>query len=380
MKKFFFSLIIPVIPLLLTSCGKKGPIQPPIVKAPKKVEIFTMIQRGDKVRLRWQNPIAYRDGAPLDTIGEVEVWLAKEERESHDDDEVQQHVNLEQISGKDFQKKAALILTIRGNELSNYIGELKEGSLLFQYFYEIKDKDFLSKKYIFGLRVKDRKNRVSEFSEILSVEPRILPLPPQNLVISVHSDHIKLMWDSPEKNIDESSPANVSGYNIYRKDREGIVTRLNSELIKATEFKDLKFLFGETYQYYVRASATPSEPYLQSLDSELVEIMPKDTFPPQPPSGLIVMSGVDSISLSWDKNMEKDFHGYRVWRRKEGEEEYSLLTPEAIRENTFTDTTIEKGIRYHYVVTAVDKYDNESEKSDSVSEIKKDRIHENLSF
>ena len=68
--------------------------------------------------------------------------------------------------------------------------------------------------------------------------------------------------------------------------------------------------------------------------------------------------------------MESDFSGYRVWRKKEGEEEYRLLTPEAIRENTFTDTSIEKGIRYHYAVTAVDKQGNESERSDSVSEIK----------
>lgn len=380
MKKIFFSLIIAVIPLLLTSCGKKGPIQPPIIKAPKEAENFTMIQRGNLVRLRWQNPTAYKDGAPLDAIGEVEVWLAKEERVAEDEEEKKQHVNLESIPGKDFQKKAELILTIKGNELPSYVGELKEDTPIYRYFYEIKDKDFQSKKYIFGIRVSDRKKRVSGFSEILSIEPKVLPFPPQNLSASVHSDHVKLMWEPPEKNIDDSSPANVSGYNIYRKDQDGTMIRLNSALIKGTEFRDLKFLFGETHNYFVRASATPSAPYLQSADSELVEVLPMDTFPPQPPVGLIVMSGADAISLSWDKNMESDFSGYRVWRKKEEEGEYSLLTPEPVRENTFTDITAEKNIRYNYAVTALDKQGNESEKSDPVSDIIKDRIHENLSF
>jgi len=372
MKKFSFNLIIFPILLLFVSCGKKGPIYPPIVKAPKRVENFEMIQRGKTIRLRWQNPTVYEDGASLEKIGELEVWLAKEDRSAAEDEKEKQHVNVEEISEKDFQKKAELILTIKGDELPSYTGEEVESTPVYRYFYQIEDKDFLSKKYLFSLRISDRKNRESGFSEILSVEPLVLPLPPQNLLLSVHADHIKLMWDAPEKNIDDSSPPNVSGYNIYRINQEGSTTCLNDALINGTEFRDLRFLFDEPYQYYVRASATPSAPYLESSDSEYVRILPKDTFPPQRPVGMTVMSGMGAISLTWDKNMDKDFWGYRVWRKEEGEEEYALLTPEPIRENTFTDTSVEKNRRYHYTVTSLDKLGNESEKSDPVSEIIKD--------
>jgi len=382
MQKFFSCLILSIILILCVSCGKKGPIYPPIVKAPKAVEDFAVFQRGDKIRLIWKNPTAYKDGAPLESIGEVEVWLAKEEKPSKKEEEDEEGglFKEEEISGKDFQNKAELIKAIEGGELSSYVGEVSEGFPFYWYIYELEDKDFHSKKYVFGLRVIDRKKRQSGFSKILSVEPRILPVPPQNLRLSVFVDHVSLMWDSPEKNMDGSSPANVSGYTVYRQEAEGKPVRLNPKLIEKNEFRDWNFRFDVSYQYYVRASITDTYPYLESSDSEPVEISPKDTFPPQSPVGIIVMSGADSISLSWDENTEKDFGGYRVWRKKEGEEKYTLLTPDPIRENTFTDTDVEKNKRYHYAVTALDKLGNESEKSSSVSETIKDSVHENLPF
>jgi fibronectin type 3 domain-containing protein len=115
-------------------------------------------------------------------------------------------------------------------------------------------------------------------------------------------------------------------------------------------------------------------PYLESEDSEKIEILPKDTFAPAPPKGLISVAGQDVLSITWDANTENDLDGYRVWRREEGTAEFQLMTPEAIKENAYNDRAVKKGTTYMYIVTALDKSGNESKRSKRIS----DRIRERM--
>jgi fibronectin type 3 domain-containing protein len=112
---------------------------------------------------------------------------------------------------------------------------------------------------------------------------------------------------------------------------------------------------------------------LESEDSEAVVILPKDTFAPQPPKGLISVAGKDVLSISWDANTEDDLEGYRVWRREEGAMEFRLLTENPIKESAYNDRVVEKGKWYTYSVTALDKDGNESQKSESVTERVRER-------
>lgn len=375
MKKIFSLLIGFTLLIFFFSCGKKGPISPPLIKIPQKVESFDAIQKGMKIVLVWINPISYIDGNPLEGVGKVEIWLAEEEKES---DEQGERVVEIPLSPEEFLDKAKLLTTLKQEEFPESISEEGGGSEEFRYEFPINQGKILSKKYIFGLRILDIKRRESDFSKFLAIEPRILPLPPRNPRIEVFKDRIEILWDPPEKNIDQSSPPIIKGYNIYRTEGKEKTQRLNSSLIKENKYNDKDFLFDEKYQYSIRASATDSSPFMESDDSVALEIEAKDKFAPQAPSGLVSISGENYISLSWDENREKDFAGYRIWRKKEGEEEYVLLTPEPIQENTFIDTELEKKKRYDYSITALDKLGNESEKSEEISEIIKDINHENL--
>ena len=368
--KRFSPFLIPLLLLLsFTFCGKKGPILPPLKKILQKIEAFDITQRGERIIFEWENPTTYVDGSPLTDIFEVEIWLFEEERESAEKEE---SGGDQQISLEEFEKGAKLAASIKKEEFSEHRTRRAGGSVKLRYFYKLTAEDFGLKNLNFGLRVKDKKKRKSAFSNLLSIEPRILSLPPQGIQATVFEDRIEIKWSLPERNFDQSSPPNLKGYNIYRVDREGFAHRLNSELIEDRKYEDRDIIIGRVYRYFLRAAATDSKPYAESDNSEVIEILAKDTFPPSAPSGLVSVAAENLISLSWDVNLEEDLAGYRVWRKAEGEDEYISLTPQLIQENAFNDTTVEKNKRYHYAITAQDKSGNESPKSESISEIIKD--------
>jgi predicted small lipoprotein YifL len=359
MKRFSPCFLLLFFCIFFSFCGKKGPLLPPLAKIPNKIEVFDAIQRGEKVILEWENPQTYIDGSLL-SVEVIEVWLYEAEKESPGKEE--------------FESKARLVASIGRKELAEH--EINKGgaSSRLHYEYKLSQKDFGSKNLIFGLKVADRKKRKSEFSELRSLKPIILSLPPRQVQANVFEDRIEIRWRAPEKNIDQSSPAYLKGYNIYRAEGEGPARRLNPELAKEEKYEDRDFVFERLYRYFVRASATELSPFVESEDSETIEVKPKDVFPPAPPSGLVSVSVGTLISLSWDANREKDLAGYRVWRKAEGEAEFVLLTPELIQENAYSDTRVEKNKRYYYAITAQDKSGNESMKSDVVSEIAKDEF------
>jgi len=369
MKRFSLFLVPLLLLFTFVFCGKKGPILPPIKKIPQNVEVFDIAQRGERLILEWKNPSAYADGSSLSNIAEIEIWLAEQERENAGKESGGEN---KQISPEEFEKIARLAVSIKREKFSEYQTGRGDVPGKFRYFYELTGKDFTLRSLTFGLRVKDRKKRKSEFSDVVSIEPKIISLPPRGTKATVFRDRIEITWNPPEKNIDQSSPPNFKGYNIYKQGDEGSAHLLNSQLVKERKYSDTDILLGGVYRYFLRAVASDSPPVAESDNSEMIEVLTSDTFAPAVPSGLVSIAAEDFISISWDANPEKDLAGYRVWRKMEEEDEYILLTPQPIQENAFNDTNVEQNRRYYYAVTAQDKSGNESPKSESVSQTIKD--------
>jgi hypothetical protein len=139
--------------------------------------------------------------------------------------------------------------------------------------------------------------------------------------------------------------------------------------------------FGETYQYTAQrvrtASISGHALDLRSLTSPTVVLALKDTFPPQPPTGLAaVPGGADahtSIDLSWEPDTDADLAGYIVYRQPV--DATGAFTGSAIRLNAtpipspaYSDQTAIIGQNYAYRVTAVDTVRNESAPSADVQE------------
>lgn len=356
MKKFFSALFSIFLVFSCLFCGKKGDILPPLVRFPQAVENIRALQRTGRIVLTWQNPTAYEDGSTLTSIEAIEIWVLEEKAGEEEESA--------KILAEEFDNVAKLHETITKDRVEELTVQDGAGKGQMAYSYDLSG-DFLSKKYTFGIRAKDRK-RYSAFSVLVSVKPMVLPLPPTEIKAEVFADRIEITWKPPPGSGDPSSAPNVKGYNVYRSLDDEEPQRRNPRLLEEEKYSDREFLFGQTYRYFVRASATATSPYVESEDSGAVEIFARDTFAPEPPTGLVSVAGQDVVAISWDPNEEEDLAGYRVWRREEGSEGTTLLTPDPIRESAYNDRAAEKGKMYAYAVTAVDISGNESRKSNFI--------------
>lgn len=339
-------------------CGKRGPIYPPLVKIPQKIEDLEVFQMGNTLVLQWSNPTSYMDGNPIEGDIAVELWLLKVEREL-----AKQQGGLTE---ENFASKALLHETIKQKDFAKFQDPERGPSGGLIYTYELSSEELSQMVFVFGLRVKDSKDKESGFSSLKPLIPNSVPLPPLDLQAMMRENNVAIEWKPPEKNIDSSTPPSVAGYNVYRESENEEFHRINTTLIEETSFVDRDFVYNMTYRYYVRASATRSSPYTESGNSKAVEMLTEDTLIPIAPTGLVAIAGENFVSLTWDSNKETDLAGYRVWRRSDSVEEFAAVT-ELIAENVFHDSKVEKNQRYFYAITALDVNGNESQRSEAVS-------------
>ncbi len=137
-------------------------------------------------------------------------------------------------------------------------------------------------------------------------------------------------------------------------------------------FLDRKVAPGEAYEYALRiargegAAACESTPATASTRAV-------DTFPPSAPRGVAAVAEQALIRLFWSPGSEPDLAGYVVYRRAGEEGDWLRMNEALLTDTSWADTSVEPGIVYTYVVTAVDgaAAPNESGRSEPVSE----RIH-----
>src|SRR6185295_2338985 len=96
----------------------------------------------------------------------------------------------------------------------------------------------------------------------------------------------------------------------------------------------------------------------QSEISEVVSILPLDTFPPAVPVGLTAVAGVNTIELAWERNTESDFTGYHIYRSVDDGAFERVAGP--IAAPTYSDRAVKPGKKYAYAITAIDNASNES--------------------
>jgi hypothetical protein len=359
-----FPLLIFVLCLLpsaltLPGCGKRHPPLPPVERVPQRTELLSGLQRGNRVILSWPAPRRNASDESVQSIRRVDVYRLAEAV----DDPLP-------LTEEEFSARATLIGSVNAEQLSGTAAAL-------EYTDELSLSEPVRLRY--AVRYVNAAGQRASFSNFLLIEPAASVSRPPSVAQNpeIGENAITLRWDAPEANVDDTRPANLLGYNVYRSagsQNENAGTPLNSRPINATSFADQAFTFGEEYVYVVRAVSlgTGGDP-VESLNSNAVVVKPLDVFPPAPPTGLTAAASPSPlrISIFFAANQERDVAGYNLYRSTDPDlpkESWTKLNRDLLERTTFQDEAVRSGQRYFYYVVAVDSAGNLSRPSEVQSE------------
>ena len=277
--------------------------------------------------------------------------------------------------GADSEAHMTLLATVPSAEVNQYATERRV-----LYVDSLSPQDFAQTDVAgasYSIRTRASVEKDSEPSNVayLLIRPAFEPI--SDVRTQVTQSAITLTWTAPTKTFTGSTPP-LTGCRIYRAEEGAIGESAKAPFVKIGEsqspsFQDTQFEFGKTYVYSVRSIVGSGVEALESADSNLVTITPRDTFPPAAPLGLVVAlvpRGADTpahLELSWAISPETDVAGYNVYRSEQAGAPGTRLTTDLLLTPAFRDMNVEPGHRYLYTVTAVDRSGNESPASEAIS-------------
>jgi len=223
--------------------------------------------------------------------------------------------------------------------------------------------------FVFAVRALTRGFRrrpvESGFSNVIQATVLDVPEPVKDLQVHAAEHALELSWSLPARTLSGQPVSSPVAYRVFRS-RTGKLGsfQLLGESSTAS-YRDAAFEFERTYFYKVATVSREVGRFAQSEDSAVVEITPRDVFPPAAPQDLSVIYTADAVELIWAANTEPDLAGYNVYRREEAGAA-QRVNPEPLRTPIFRDTCVKAEHKYIYYVTARDLTNNESIPSEEV--------------
>jgi hypothetical protein len=340
-------------------CAKIADPLPPEVRIPKPATDLAARQVADSVLLSFSMPAQNTNGSTVSTLQRVDVLrLPADKRLSVK----------EPTSDAEIFRRALRVQSIPATSFASYL----HGNTFF-----IPDKiqippgasiNFYSFRY--AVLFVNKKNQAAGPSNWVSIDPIPIPPPPAGLSAEVTEHLIQLNWNAPLQNLDGSTPAKIAGYDIYRSEIKDSFPSapINSAPVEKAEYEDRNFEFDKTYFYAVRTIGS-LQPRAESLPSETIEVVSRDTFPPSPPRDFHALLEGGTVILLWAPSVSNDVAGYRVYRQEKGAAARQLVQKALLASWSIRDNQVTSGKSYEYSVLAVDSHGNESEAAKAAAEI-----------
>jgi hypothetical protein len=371
---FHFLISISAVALLTAGCAAPGEPIERKPRAPTPITDLTATQQGDDAILSFTLPKESVDRRPLKQSPTIEIY--------------RDFAPVPVGAGAALNAPAnpTLLVTIPSAMVDQYDDR---GHI--RYVDSLKSDDFTQHPgahalYIVRTRTSPKKESADSNVAALHIEPAAQAI--TDLQTQVTHQGVVLNWTTAQKDLVGSVPP-VSSYRIYRSEPASQVqaTSLeppkqnipaNSPFVRIGDaatppFRDAQVTFGNTYTYSVRSVVQYPDVQLESADSNLATVTPRDTFPPAAPQGVEVVfvpvrdAAPAYFDLSWSISPDNDIVGYNIYRTEQEGARGDKLNPQLLLTPSFRDMNVVSGHHYFYTVTAVDRAGNESPASTAAS-------------
>jgi hypothetical protein len=357
------------ISLFATGCGAPGEPQPPTPPVPQGIADLTAKQAGDGVLLTFTMPAKSTLGDRLQQVPTFEVLRGSLRPDGTPD-----------------PKSFHVVDTVPGALVARYS---QRGQVQFIDPVAPTDPQFRSGQLIvYRVHMLFSAKHPSPDSKDITLQLYPVAERLSALDSTVTEQGIELKWVAPSHTSTGEPLASVQEYHVYRGELapstaaiatgDPLEAKWKSPLLQlgattTPDYRDSGFDYGKTYAYLVRTVISSPAGALESSDSPMAVVTPKDTFPPATPQNVVAAvqpgatAGSVAVELSWSINVESDLAGYRVYRSQQEGARGALLTPDLLPSPAYRDNSVQSGQRYWYTVTAVDRSGNESAPSPAVA-------------
>jgi hypothetical protein len=330
--------------VFLLACGVQGPTRPPRIQQPQRVTDLSVVQVARTLQVSFTIPRLATDGERLTKPLEVQILRATVPTGGPSPSPLEDLRPWQSLASADVKRQT------RGTTLALTVNLTADESRAPR-----------QSALVFGVRTLTRGFRrrpvESEISNVVQLPLLEIPSTVQGVQVVTTEKAIELRWMAPAQE--------PSAYRVYRSSTGKPGSFVLIAESARTQYNDAEFAFGRTYFYKVTAIVKEGTAVAASEDSRVVEIIPRDTFPPAPPQGLTALYTTHAVELIWHANTEPDLGGYNVYRREEGAAEIKLNSP-PLETPVFRDESVAAGRKYIYRVTALDLTHNESPPSEEV--------------
>jgi hypothetical protein len=299
----------------LTACGYIGDTQPPALNRPELVRDLAAVEHGSNIVIQFTIPKVTTEGLTI----------------KNKDRDVELRVGPPPVpwNTETWERTSDRVTVPQDKPLAHV---------------EVPASKYYDKTVYIAVSVHGPRGRTMGWSMFI-ILPVIPALPtPENFTPSDAPDAIHLEWRAmaPEFRIFRKLPAEVNWMQI------GTST--------SPSYTDGMIDYGKTYQYMIQSIQKLDGTYAESELSDVKIFTPTDKFAPAVPTGVSAVPGTRSIELVWNRNTEKDFASYRIYR--DGKK-----IADGVTAPSYSDRDVQPKVKYSYQVAAVDTAGNESAKS-----------------
>ncbi len=309
--------------IVIAGCGYPGEPLPPALKRPVRIVDLTAFERGSKLLIHFTIPALTTEGLPVKGTEPLDVRIGPVPAGHFDMNAWAR--SAERIPENDIHRNPPLA------------------------DIEIDAAPFYGRSVIVAARALSPKGRDAGWSNVLHF--RVVPALPKPAAVEWKNapDAVQLTWH-----------AAAPSFRVFRR-LAGQSDWTLLGVVNKPEYLDAAIEYGRTYDYQLQSiEKVDDDQFAESEPAQLESVKPLDTFPPAVPSGLTAVPGTKSIELVWNRNTDKDFAAYRVYRD-------GKLLAKSIVTLAYSDRDVKPGQTYSYQISAVDRAGNESPKSEPVS-------------